>query len=189
MQIKIDNQTSAPLPKKTEVTLRSVLGFLPREHSRGLDRFKFVSHITDPRFKSRAPSQLPALYHPRQGTQPAWAEISVETLIPSSRAFHQRILPRLTYKSNLAAIVISLVGQHYHITMRHSIKKGQLEGTIRTYTEKHLKSWHERNNKLRTRLFKPLQPYLEKWARTLRQRASKKRGISWRDLSTKSIML
>lgn len=176
MQIKIDNQTTTPLPSKTEDTLKSILSFLPREHSRGLERFKFVPFISDPRLKSRVPTQLPALYHPRQGSQPAWAEIAIETILPSSKPLRQRILPRLTYKSNLAAIIVSLVGQHYYITLRHSVKKGQLESNIRSYTEKYLKGWHERNNKLRTRLFKPLQPYLEKWARNLRQKAAKKNG-------------
>jgi hypothetical protein len=135
MQIKFENHTSGKLPPKTESTLLSVLGFLPREHTRGLERFKFVESINDPRVRSlRTASHLPALYHPKQGSQLAWAEIAVEVLIPSSRSFYHKILPRLTYKSNLAAIVISLVAQHYYVTLRHSIKKGHLESNVRTAT-------------------------------------------------------
>ena len=172
MAIKIENHSQAKLPAKAESTLRSILHYLPKEHTRGLERFRFVDAITDPRVRTRTTSQLPALYHPRQGVQPAWAEIAVGVIIPSSGPLIKKILPRLTFKSNLAAIAISLVGQHYYLTLRHSVKKGQLESNIRTYTEKQLKGWHEQNNKFRARLFKPLQPYLEKWARSLRQRAT-----------------
>lgn len=174
MPIKIENQSQAKIPAKAESTLRSILEYLPKEHTRGLERFRFVDAVTDPRIRPRSTSQLPALYHPRQGTQPAWAEIAIGVIIPSSGSFFKKLLPRLAFKSNLAAIAISLVGQHYYLTLRHSVKKGQLENNIRTYTEKQLKGWHEQNNKFRTRLFKPLQPYLEKWARSLRQRAAKK---------------
>ena len=174
MPIKIENHSQTKLPAKAESTLRSILNYLPKEHTRGLERFRFVDVISDPRVRTRTTSQLPALYHPRQGPQPAWAEIAVGIIIPSSGSFVKKILPRLTFKSNLAAIAISLVGQHYYLTLRHSVKKGQLENNIRTYTEKQLKGWHEQNNKFRTRIFKPLQPYLEKWARSLKQRASKK---------------
>lgn len=173
MPIKIENHSQAKVPLKAESTLRSILSYLPKEHTRGLEKFRFVDFITDSRVRARTSSQLPALYHPKQGSQLAWAEIAIGAIIPTSGSFFKKILPRLTFKSNLAAIIISLVGQHYYLTLRHSVKKGQLENNIRTYTEKQLKGWHEQNNKFRTRIFKPLQPYLEKWARSLRQRTKK----------------
>ncbi len=169
MPIKIENHSQVKLPSKTEKTVQNIINHLPKDHIRGLDRIRFVDLINDPRVKIRAGGQLPALYHPKQGPQQAWAEIALEVLLPSSQPIYKRLLPRLTFKSNLAAILFSLIGQHYYITLRHSIKKMQLESNVRTYTEKQLKGWHEQNNRLRTRLFKPFQPMLEKWARSLRK--------------------
>jgi hypothetical protein len=91
-------------------------------------------------------------------------------------------MPRLSFKGNLAAIIFSLVGQHYYLTLRHSIKRAQIETAVRAYTEKHLRLWHERQNTVRSRLFKPFQPTLEKWGRSLQKRAAaeKKRKQSLR---------
>src|SRR3712207_3415696 len=100
MPIKIENQSQAKLPAKAESTLRSIVEYLPKEHTRGLERFRFVDAITDPRLRTRSTNQLPALYHPRQGTQPAWAEIAIGVIIPSSGSFFKKLLPRLAFKSN-----------------------------------------------------------------------------------------
>jgi hypothetical protein len=87
----------------------------------------------------------------------------------------KRIMPRLSFKGNLAAIIFSLTGQHYYLTLRHSIKRGQIESAVRAYTEKHLRIWHERQHTLRSRLFKPFQPTLERWGRSLQKRAAAER--------------
>jgi hypothetical protein len=84
-------------------------------------------------------------------------------------------MPRLSFKGNLAAIIFSLVGQHFYLTLRHSIKRGQIEAAVRAYTEKHLRIWHERQHTLRSRIFKPFQPTLEKWGRSLQKRAAAER--------------
>ena len=84
----------------------------------------------------------------------------------------KRILPKLSFKANLAAILISLVGQHYYLTLRHSVKRGQLEPAVRAYTDKYLKIWHESQNSRRARLLKPLQPMFERWGRELQKKAA-----------------
>ena len=69
-------------------------------------------------------------------------------------------------------MIFSLVGQHYYLTLRHSIRKGQIEPAVRSYTEKQLRLWNEREHSTRARLFKPIQPTLERWGRALQKRAT-----------------
>ncbi|HKS30228.1 MAG TPA: hypothetical protein VJS44_20555 [Pyrinomonadaceae bacterium] len=179
MAMKIENQSQVKLPKGTEERISAIMESLPKEHLRGIDRIRLVDSINDPRLKAlQQKTELPGLYHPRMGGQPAWLEIAVGTLLPSSKPIHKRIMPRLSFKGNLAAILFSLVGQHYYLTLRHSVKRGQIETSVRAYTEKHLKLWNERQHGLRAKLFKPLQPMLERWARTLQKKASAERKKS-----------
>jgi hypothetical protein len=175
MAIKIENLSNSKLPRQTVSHIEKILDAIPREHTRGIDRLRLVDSINDPRLRMVQKTALPGLYHPRQGTQQAWLEISTDALLPRSKPFHKRLLPRLSFKGNLAAIIFSLVGQHYYLTLRHSIKKGQLESSVRAYTEKQLRAWSAREHTLRTRLFKPLQPTFERWARSLQRRAASER--------------
>jgi hypothetical protein len=175
MAIKIELQTEAGLPSNVRQQITSVLDALPREHVRGIERVRVVDSINDPRIRVPQKVDLPGLYHPRQGTQPAWLEIAANALLPPAQPFHKRLMSKLSFKSNIAALTISLVGQHYHLTMRHSLKKGQLEPAIRAYTEKYLKLWGGRQSNWRTRLFKPLQPTFERWAKSLQRQAAKER--------------
>ncbi len=174
MTNKIENNSSRQkLPKGTEESIRKILSTLPKEHLRGLERVRLVDSISDPRLRATQKNlaQLPGLYHPRQGTQTAWLEVALDVLLPKTAPIHKRLIPRLSFKANLAAVLFSLVGQHHYLTLRHSVKKGQLESSIRLYTERHLKRWNEREHTLRARLFKPLQPTFERWARSLQRRA------------------
>lgn len=171
MAIKIENFSRLPLSGRLETHLHNVFGSLPREHLRGIDKLRLVDSISDPRIKT-ATQQLPGLYHPRQGTQPAWLEIAIGVLLPAARPFYKKILPKLSLKGNLAAIIFSLVGQHYYLTLRHSVKRNQIETVVRSYTEKQLTAWGQQQQGLRKRLFKPLQPTLEKWSRSLQKRAA-----------------
>src|SRR5919205_390857 len=163
---KIENISSRQkLPAGTLETLKKIINTLPKEHLRGIDRVRLVDSINDPRLRQANTTQLPGLYHPKQGAQPAWLEVALDVLLPKNAPIHKRLLPRLSFKANLAAVIFSLVGQHHYLTLRHSVKKGQLESSIRLYTEKHLKSWNEREHSFRARLFRPFQPVLERWAR------------------------
>jgi len=179
--IKIEVQTGRKLPKGTLSNIEEAFDSLPREHTRGVERIKLVDFISEPRLKGPVqPSELPGLYHPRQGQQGAWFELAMGVVLPTNKPFHKRIVPRLSFKGNLTALVFSLVGQHYHLTLRHSLKKTQLEPAIRLYTEKQLRAWNESKHTLRARLFKPIQPTLERWARGLQKRAAaeKKKSVA-----------
>ncbi|HEV3468434.1 MAG TPA: hypothetical protein VG148_03880 [Pyrinomonadaceae bacterium] len=178
MPIKIDNLSQRqPLPAKLTETINRVVDSTPREHLRGLERIRLVDTISDPRLRAGQTAKLPGLYHPRQGTQPAWLEVALDVLMPPSTPFYKKWMSRLSLKTNLAAVLFSLIGQHYHLTLRHSVKKGQFEQSVRAYTEKQLKKWNENEHTFRARLFKPLQPTLERWARSLQKRAKEqKRG-------------
>jgi hypothetical protein len=78
------------------------------------------------------------------------------------------------FKGNIAGLLFSLVGQHYYLTLRHSIKKTNLEPQIRQYAEKNLKAWSEKQaaGSRRAKLFKPLRPYMERWAKWLNKKAA-----------------
>jgi hypothetical protein len=179
--IKIENQSVRRLPKETLTHIEDAFDSLPREHTRGLERIRLVEVISDPRLKnSFQASELPGLYHPRQGPKGAWLEVAVGVLLPADKPFHKRLIPRMSFKGNLVATIFSLVGQHYHFTLKHSLKKSQLEPAVRAYTEKHLKAWNEKKHSFRARLFKPIQPHLERWAKGLQKRAAaeKKRSAA-----------
>jgi hypothetical protein len=183
MAIKIDVEAQTKLPTGTTNQIEKILECIPREHLRGLERIKLVDSINDPRIKNQLQrTNLPGLYHPKQGSQTAWLEIAAGVLLPRSKPLLKRLMPRLSFKGNLAAILFSLIGQHYYLTLRHSIKRGQIESAVRAYTEKHLRIWHERQHTVRSRIFKPFQPTLEKWGRSLQKRAAaeKKRKQSLR---------
>lgn len=176
MAIKIEIDREIKVPRKAIPWIEGILEVIPREHVRGIERVRLVDNINDPRLRNlEQRSDLPGLYHPKQGVKLAWLEIAVGILIPRSKPPMKRILPRLSFRGNLAAIIFSLVGQHYYLTLRHSIKRGQIEHAVRAYTEKHLRIWHERQHTVRSRIFKPFQPTLEKWGRTLQKRAAAER--------------
>lgn len=175
MPIKIENQSSTALPRGTIQNLEKIVESVPRDHLRGIERLRLVNQINDPRVRPEMKSSLPGLYHPKQGNRPAWLELSVGALIQQKLPLHKRLMQRMSFKGNLAATVFSLVGQHYHLTLRHSVKRGQIEGLVRTYAETRLRAWTEGQNSLRTRIFKPLQPRLEKWAKALQKRTKEEK--------------
>ena len=180
MAIKIENQYEGKLPRNTVVNIENALGSIPREHLRGVERVRLVDVITEPRARLAAKgSDLPGLYHPRQGNQGAWFEIALTPLVQANKPFHKRIIPRLSFKGNLVAVLFSLVGQHYYLTLRHSVKRGTIEGSVRAYVEKQLKQWNEEQHKFRAKIFKPIQPTLERWSKSLAKKAAaekKKKG-------------
>ena len=176
MPIKVENQYEGKLPKNTVELIEKALDSLPREHTRGIERVRLVEFISEPRLKGQLQmSELPGLYHPRQGAKGPWLEVAVGVLLPGKKPIHKRIIPRLSFKGNIAAVIFSLVGQHYHLTLRHSVKRTQVEPAVRLYTEKQLKAWNEKQHSLRARLFKPIQPTLERWGKSLQKRAAQEK--------------
>ena len=176
MAIRIENQCERKLPKDTTTLIEKALDSLPREHTRGIERVRLVESISEPRIRATVQaSDLPGLYHPRQGAKGPWLEVAIGVLLPTDKPIHKRIIPRLSFKGNVTAVLFSLVGQHYHLTLRHSVKKTQIEPAVRLYTEKQLKAWNEKQHTIRARLFKPLQPTLERWGKSLQKRAAAER--------------
>jgi hypothetical protein len=176
-KIRIENQASFDLPKDTEQHLQKVLDFLPIEHVRGLEKVKLVDFINDPRLKNLdvpLKGDLPGLYHPKVGNQAAWLEMSMGALLQPTEGFAKRFMAKQGFKGNLAGLVFSLVGQHYFLTYKHSVKKQSLEPQIRQYAEKNLRTWSDEQSKhsIRARLFKPFRPMLERWAKWLNKKAS-----------------
>jgi len=176
-KLKIENQASIALPKGYEDLIYQVLDFLPTEQVRGLDKIKLVDYINDPRIqKMDVPikGDLPGLYHPKVQTQNAFMEISMGALLQPTEGFAKRWMAKQSFKGNLAGLIFSLVGQHYYLTFRHSVKKQNLEPQIRQYAEKNLKAWGEKQNvdNWRSKLFKPLRPYIERWAKWLNKKAA-----------------
>lgn len=176
-EIKIENQSSIELPKDAEENIRKIISYLPIEHLRGLEKIRLVDFIKTPQMKN-SPAQitgdLPGLYHPKMGNQTAWLELSTGALLQPTEGFAKRWMAKSSFKSNLAGMIFSLVGQHYYFTLRHSVKKQNLEPQIRQYAQKNLKEWGEKQsqNSFRGKLFKPLRPYLERWAKWLNKKAA-----------------
>jgi hypothetical protein len=176
-KIRVENQSSIALPKNAEDTIRKVLDFLPAEQYRGVDRIKLVDFINDPRLKNlETPlkGDLPGLYHPRVQNSTPWFEISMGALLQPTEGFMKRFMAKSSFKANLAGVLFSLVGQHYYLTLRHSVKRTGLEPQIRQYAEKNLKAWSEKQSEgsVRAKLFKPFRPMLERWAKWLNQKAA-----------------
>jgi hypothetical protein len=180
--VSIDNQSSIDLPKGTEENIQNILKFLPAEHLAGLDKVKLVDFIKPPQMKGvNVPikGDLPGLYHPKVQNSKPYLEVSIGALLRPTEGFAQKLMAKQGFKGNLAGILFSLVGQHYYLTLRHSVKKTNLEPQIRQYAEKNLKSWSQEQNKnsIRAKLFKPLQPFFErlaKWLNKKQKQANKK---------------
>jgi hypothetical protein len=176
-KIRIENQATFPLPKDTEQTINKALDFLPMEHLRGLEKIKLVDFINDPRLKNMEvpiKGDLPGLYHPKAGNQNAWIELSMGALLQPTEGFAKKWMAKSQFKGNLAGLIFSLVGQHYYLTLRHSVKRQNLEPQIRQYAEKNLKVWSEQQNQgsFRAKLFKPFRPTLERMAKWLNKKAA-----------------
>ncbi len=176
-KIRIENQVGFDLPKGTEEHIQKALDFLPIEHQRGIEKIKLVDFINDPRLKNlNVPMKgdLPGLYHPRQGNQQPWFEISMGALLQPTESFTKRWMAKSSFKGNLAGLIFSLVGQHYHLTLKHSVKKQNLEPQIRQYAEKNLRAWSEKQSQgsIRGKLFKPFRPMIERWAKWLNKKAA-----------------
>lgn len=176
-EIRIENQSTIDLPKNALEDIRKILAFLPIEHQRGLEKVKIVDFVKHPQMgKTDAPikGDLPGLYYPKVANQNAYLEISTGALLQPTEGFAKRWMAKSTFKSNVAGLLFSLVGQHYYLTLRHSVKRQSLEPQIRQYAQKNLKEWSEKNNanSKRAKFFKPLQPYFERMAKWLNKRAA-----------------
>jgi len=165
MNLKVEDLSSKPI-KNAERYVEGVLDIVPAEHLRGLTKLVFVDVITEPRISASQRSTLPALYHPKMGGQMAWGEVATTVLFPRKK-ITEKLMSRVTVKPNIAQVVLSLIAQHYHMTLSKGVKKGQLELACRSYTEKYFTKWRENQGGLRMKLTKPFRPTLDKWAKKL----------------------
>ena len=175
-KLKIDDQSTIDLPKGVHEQIQKALDFLPIEHQRGLERVKLVDFINDPRLKNLdvpMKGDLPGLYHPRIQNQGAWLELSMGALLQPTEGWAKRWMAKSAFKSNLAGLIFSLVGQHYYLTLRHSVKKQNREPQSRQYAEKNVREGSELQNKdsIRAKIFKPVRPFIERLARWLNKKA------------------
>lgn len=175
-KVRIENLASFPLPKGTEDTINKILDFLPTEQIRGIEKIRLVDYINDPRLKNLdtpLKGDLPGLYHPRVQNQAPWFEMSMGALLQPTESFMKRFMAKSGFKGNLAGLIFSLAGQHYYLTLRHSVKKGSLEPQIRQFAEKNLRAWSDKQaeTSVRAKMFKPFRPYLERWAKWLNKKA------------------
>jgi hypothetical protein len=176
-KVRIENRSTLDLPKGTTEHIQKALDYLPVEHIRGLEKVKLVDFINDPRLKNLdtpLKGDLPGLYHPKIGTQNAWMEMSMGALLQPTEGFAKKFMAKQGFKGNLAGLIFSLVGQHYFLTYKHSVKKQNLEPQIRQYAEKNIKAWSEQQQqgRFRAKLFKPFRPMLERWAKWLNKKAA-----------------
>jgi hypothetical protein len=173
--VAIDNQSSIEMPKGTEENIQSILKFLPAEHLAGLDKVRLVDFIKPPQMKGVTvpiKGDLPGLYHPKVQNTKAYLEVSLGALLQPTEGFAKRLMAKQGFKGNLAGLLFSLVGQHYYLTLRHSVKKTNLEPQIRQYMEKNMKAWSQTQNQnsFRAKLFKPFQPMFERLAKWLNKK-------------------
>jgi hypothetical protein len=168
MNVKVEI-LSAQKISNLEKNVEKILETVPVEHTRGFTKIVFVDMISEPRLSASQRANLPALYHPRMPGQMAWGEVATSVVVPKKR-FPQNLLTRLTLKSSVAQVVLSLIAQHYHLTLAKGIRKNQLEPACRAYVEKHFERWRERQGGLRVKLLKPFKPFLDKLAKRLAKR-------------------
>jgi len=176
-KVRVENAASFSMPKDYEGSIQKVLDFVPIEQIRGIDRIKLVDYINDPRLKNLdvpLKGDLPGLYHPRVQNQAPWFEMSMGALLQPTESFFKRWMAKTSFKTNVAGLLFSLIGQHYYLTLRHSVKKTGLEPQIRQFAEKNLRAWTEKQaeSSWRGRLFKPFRPILERWAKWLSKKAA-----------------
>lgn len=168
MNVRIE-VLSSKLIKGLNQKVERILEVVPPEHLRGFSKIVVVDAIMEPRLSATQRATLPGLYHPKMAGQSAWAEISLNVLAPKEK-FPKRLLTKLALNSNLAQVVLSLIAQHYQMTLSKGVKKGQLEPAIKSYVERHFEKWREKEGGLRVRLLKPFKPQLDKFARKLAKR-------------------
>jgi hypothetical protein len=168
MNVKVEDKAFGKI-KNLEGIVQRIIDIVPAEHLRGFNKIVFVEQVAEPRLSAVQRATLPALYHPRLGGQMAWAEVATSVVLPKKK-FPQNLLTRLTLKSNIAQVILSLVAQHYYLTLSKGIKKNQLESACRLYVEKHFDKWREKEGGLRVRLLKPFKPQLDRMAKRLAKR-------------------
>ena len=170
MTIKIETKTSV----KTNIEnlkkhINNVLSTVPQSHLRGLTRIMLVDRIDEPRLDASQRAQLPGLYHPKIPNSQPWIELALFTLLDETTWF-KRMGRKLAFRANITTTLLSLVAQHYYLTLSHGIKRSQIESAVKAYVEKQMNIFAQSQKGLRVTLLKPFRPILEKLAKWVRKR-------------------
>jgi len=168
MKVKVEDHSSNKV-KNLEQNIEKALDIVPIEHLRGFSKIVVVDTVNEPRLSQAQRISLPFLYHPKMPGQMAWAEVATGVLFPKKK-FPQSLMTRLSQKSTIAQVILTLIAQHYYLTFSKGIKKNQLDIACRSYVEKHFETWRTQQGGWRVKLLKPFKPYLDKWAKKLAKR-------------------
>jgi hypothetical protein len=76
----------------------------------------------------------------------------------------------MSFKPNLTATLLSLIGQHYYLTLSHGIKRSQIEPVVKAYIEKQMAMFANSQKGLRYQIFRPFRPVIEKLGRWLKNK-------------------
>ncbi len=173
MAIKIENRATVQV-KELDAQVQAVLDCVPVEHLRGFGRIDVVDRIVEPRLDPKLVENLPVLYRPKvPGMASASGEIALAILFPPDQSFFKRLASRAQQKAILTQSVLSIVAQHYLLTLKSGKKKGPgVERAVRDYVQKYFNVWRDRQTGIRAKLFRPLIPYLERWQKSARKYAA-----------------
>ncbi len=173
--MKIENRATVNLNyQKLMAHIHSVLEIVPKEHMRGVSKLVLVDYITDSRVDPQMRRELPGLYHPKMpGSPQAWMEIALKPLTPEG-SFWKRLSARLALRANVTATLLSLIAQHYYLTLSHGVRKEQYEQAVRSYVDRHLSLYARTRKGLRAWLIRPFLPWLERLARWLQRKQLQK---------------
>jgi len=170
MAIKVENKSTVKIRvEKLTNHINSVLESVPQAHLRGISKIILVDRIEEPRLDPAQRSELPGLYHPKMPGSPPWLEIALLTL-RTDTTWYKRLGRRLGFKANVTTTLLSLIAQHYYLTLSHGVKRSQVEPAVRAYVEKQLTVFAGSRKGIRAALLRPFRPPLEKLARWLRKR-------------------
>src|SRR4029079_555087 len=133
MPIKVEDRSSIKIPK-IEEQINLVIDCVPVEHLRGFTRIVLVDTIEDAPLPREQTEKLPALYRPKTpGMSSAFGEIAVSILVPKANPL-KRLGARAQLRAIVAQRVLTLVAQHYLITLKSGKKRGgEIERAAREY--------------------------------------------------------
>jgi hypothetical protein len=170
MAIKIENKSTVNLNlDKLTHHINAVLDTVPPAHVRGISKIILVDRVEEPLLDPAQRVELPGLYHPKLPGSLPWLEIALLTL-RTDTTWYKHLGRRLGFKANVTTTLLSLVAQHYYLTLSHGVKRSQIEPAVRTYVEKQLTVYAQSRKGIRATLLKPLRPVLERCGRWLQKR-------------------
>jgi len=192
MRVKIENKSTCKIDfDKVSRHIDSVVEIVPTAHLRGISKIILVDRIEEARLNPSQRSELPGLYHPKLPGYSPWLEIALVTL-RNDTSWYKRLARRLAFKRILTTVLLSLIAQHYFLTLTHGVKKPQVDSNIRSYVEKQLSVYGKSRKGIIAQMLRPVRPLLERFARWLRKRyldeSTRKNKVDSRSLKRRGII-